>query len=304
MAQGLENERCPAPIHLLLTRDENFPRSIQLSIQDAPQAQVSDSDVHTPQDTIELKMKKRRLSIESLETPGLSNKRPCLTEAGLDTSNDTSSKSSLDNNRLDAHSTWQGLSSFEVDSSTAESALDRSSSHQLSRLRPPHGPRLLFAVRLEENIRGEDLSIDFFSDWLRLIPAIAREVKVEAAFECNSTLVLVSLPLCLRSYLQNHPAVLSLGPINSTNMITEGYIRTTRAITHGISTRSAKVVKTENGEVGGCVRDRSGSPDSAFVFTPTSCVSLQSDVMNYIYENGRRYHAFKAGRYMFPNDEA
>ncbi|KAH9207970.1 S-adenosyl-L-methionine-dependent methyltransferase [Leptodontidium sp. 2 PMI_412] len=25
--------------------------------------------------------------------------------------------------------------------------------------------------------------------------------------------------------------------------------------------------------------------------------------MNYIYENGRRYHAFKAGRYMFPNDE-
>ncbi|KAH9207971.1 hypothetical protein DL95DRAFT_232590, partial [Leptodontidium sp. 2 PMI_412] len=31
MAQGLENERYPAPIHLLLTRDENFPRSIQLS---------------------------------------------------------------------------------------------------------------------------------------------------------------------------------------------------------------------------------------------------------------------------------
>lgn len=33
MARGINNERYPAPIHLHLTRDDQFPRSIQLSIQ-------------------------------------------------------------------------------------------------------------------------------------------------------------------------------------------------------------------------------------------------------------------------------
>ena len=31
--------------------------------------------------------------------------------------------------------------------------------------------------------------------------------------------------------------------------------------------------------------------------------SLSSQIMNYEFENGRRYHAFQAGRYAFPNDE-
>ena len=32
--------------------------------------------------------------------------------------------------------------------------------------------------------------------------------------------------------------------------------------------------------------------------------SLSSSVLNYEYENGRRYHAFRAGAYPLPNDEA
>lgn len=36
----------------------------------------------------------------------------------------------------------------------------------------------------------------------------------------------------------------------------------------------------------------------------SSTGSLNSSVMNYQYENGRRYHAFREGNYFMPNDEA
>ncbi|KAI1624378.1 S-adenosyl-L-methionine-dependent methyltransferase [Exophiala viscosa] len=44
--------------------------------------------------------------------------------------------------------------------------------------------------------------------------------------------------------------------------------------------------------------------DSAYgdsIFSDTT--SLSSSVMNYQYENGRRYHSYKAGKYFAPNDE-
>jgi methylase of polypeptide subunit release factors len=31
--------------------------------------------------------------------------------------------------------------------------------------------------------------------------------------------------------------------------------------------------------------------------------SLRSSILDYKYENGRRYHAFRAGQYLLPNDE-
>jgi trans-aconitate methyltransferase len=36
---------------------------------------------------------------------------------------------------------------------------------------------------------------------------------------------------------------------------------------------------------------------------PPSTQSLSSSMWNYTYENGRRYHAFRAGNYFMPNDE-
>jgi hypothetical protein len=36
----------------------------------------------------------------------------------------------------------------------------------------------------------------------------------------------------------------------------------------------------------------------------SSSASLTSSVLNYTYENGRRYHAFREGNYVLPNDEA
>ncbi|KAF7190415.1 Secondary metabolism regulator laeA [Pseudocercospora fuligena] len=35
----------------------------------------------------------------------------------------------------------------------------------------------------------------------------------------------------------------------------------------------------------------------------SSTTSLNSDIFNYQYENGRRYHAYRAGKYLLPNDE-
>ncbi|ESZ91133.1 hypothetical protein SBOR_8497 [Sclerotinia borealis F-4128] len=36
----------------------------------------------------------------------------------------------------------------------------------------------------------------------------------------------------------------------------------------------------------------------------SSTTSLNSSIMNYTYENGRRYHAYQSGSYLLPNDEA
>jgi predicted O-methyltransferase YrrM len=35
----------------------------------------------------------------------------------------------------------------------------------------------------------------------------------------------------------------------------------------------------------------------------TDTTSIKSDVYNYRYEHGRRYHAYKAGQYLYPNDD-
>ncbi|PMD19557.1 S-adenosyl-L-methionine-dependent methyltransferase [Hyaloscypha hepaticicola] len=37
--------------------------------------------------------------------------------------------------------------------------------------------------------------------------------------------------------------------------------------------------------------------------TPSEYASLLSEAEDYVFENGRRYHGYKAGRYMLPNDE-
>ncbi|OJJ64179.1 hypothetical protein ASPSYDRAFT_84202 [Aspergillus sydowii CBS 593.65] len=43
--------------------------------------------------------------------------------------------------------------------------------------------------------------------------------------------------------------------------------------------------------------------DFASVAAGSSTASLSSSIQNYQYENGRRYHAYRQGEYMFPNDE-
>ncbi|KAF4974214.1 hypothetical protein FZEAL_8852 [Fusarium zealandicum] len=52
--------------------------------------------------------------------------------------------------------------------------------------------------------------------------------------------------------------------------------------------------------------DHPGDEDSAYntsILSGSMQTSLASSVLNYKYENGRRYHAFREGTYLMPNDE-
>jgi hypothetical protein len=80
-------------------------------------------------------------------------------------------------------------------------------------------PRALFAVRFREDIRREDLSVDLFTEWFRSIPAPIEEVSVEATFKCFSTLVFISVPLSMSSYIPQHPAIFPLGAVKSSIII-------------------------------------------------------------------------------------
>jgi len=80
-------------------------------------------------------------------------------------------------------------------------------------------PRLAFAIRLRDNFSASELSAELFTEWLRTMPTIAAEVKVEAGFDSFSTLVIVSIPIYLSAYLPCDPAIISLGPVTSPNRV-------------------------------------------------------------------------------------
>jgi hypothetical protein len=314
MAQGIDNERYPAPIHLLLTRDDHFPRSIQLSIQEPhPEQDLSLEPGHSSYELNPARPvnHKRRLSRESAESP---KKRPCLDE------NNSSLEAGLDSSITQY---WGAPQDVALQNDCAGSEVGLMSNNESAifgryprdslQLESAHAPRLLFAVRLEENIRAEDLSPEYFTDWLRMIPTIAREVRVEAGFECNSTLLLVSLPLCLKPYLPHHSAIISLGPVKSSNLLAESYLREEMATIKRDSHFSPETAENErraaaSGEsepremIQADDQPDTGSEGFAESYI-SSCESLKSDFEKYPEENGRTYHSYNAGRYMFPNDE-
>jgi hypothetical protein len=70
------------------------------------------------------------------------------------------------------------------------------------------GPRLIFAIRLNDTFRpGEDM-VDHFTEWIRGLPTIAYEMKVEASFDSLSTIVILSSPISISAYLPRDPAIL------------------------------------------------------------------------------------------------
>jgi hypothetical protein len=80
-------------------------------------------------------------------------------------------------------------------------------------------PRLAFAIRLSDTLRPSQLRTDLFLEWLRSVPTIAKEVKVEAVFGSFSSLVILSIPVALSAFLQRNRAIISLGPITSRNIM-------------------------------------------------------------------------------------
>ena len=103
-----------------------------------------------------------------------------------------------------------GISPFSSD--TASSSTSRS-------LLPEY-PRLLFSIRISEYIKPRELSTELFADWLRTLPIAAKSIRVEAGFASDSTLLMVSMPVGLLQYLSKDPAIMVLGTIKSSNLLT------------------------------------------------------------------------------------
>jgi hypothetical protein len=223
MPQGIKNERYPAPIHLLLTRDDHFPRSIQLPVlkRSSTQHRVQGLGLLEDRTSITEQGTSKRRRDQDVDT--FSNKHPCLgSKESLPTETTDSTPEPLE--RL-LKAVWWGQEEIgEVgDQSTSTSGLNPVMGKNSPRLTksqcPRDTPRLLFSIRLEENLKAEDLSVKYFADWLRIIPAVAEEVTVEGAFKSDSTLLLLALPFSFWPYLSQHPAVINLGPIRSPNLL-------------------------------------------------------------------------------------
>lgn len=165
LPQGIENERYPAPVHFVLTNDEPFIRGIKLSVQ------VSRAPENEGQHG------KRPWDSESSDSP---NKRSRLNDVqGHSQEGDTCQASEGNHAAEPADHDHRGL--VPIDS-----------------MYPLKAPWVLFAIRFREDIKGEDLSIEHFKEWLRSIPAAVDEVRVEASFKCSSKLLLVNMPEYVR----------------------------------------------------------------------------------------------------------
>lgn len=86
----------------------------------------------------------------------------------------------------------------------------------------PEYPRLLFSIRMSEDINPRSLSPDLFADWLSALPMEAKSVRVEAGFASDSTLLMVSMPIALMGYLPRSEAITLLGTTRSRNLLSTG----------------------------------------------------------------------------------
>jgi len=165
---GAGTERHPPPIHLVLSNDSKYRRSIHLA---------------------------KRPSLDTAPNSSVPSE-------GNDF-NDASIPESLPQTPLEAGRSPEDSSSI----MTRESALTK------------EVPRLAFAIRFKEDLHLDDSTADLFLEWLRTMPVVAQQVRVEAGFESFSSLLIVSIPISLFAYLPYNPAVICLGPITSSNRI-------------------------------------------------------------------------------------
>lgn len=162
-------ERHPPPIHLVLTQEDDFPRSIQLSIC----SDFANQSVIQP-------------------TTVTQGKQPEGRETAASKPSSISDSHSGDDEPIQLEALVSAM---------------------------PKVPRLAFAVRLKDSVKPNQLRTDLFLEWLRTMPTIAEEVKVEAGFGAFSSLVILSIPTALASFLPRNRAIISLGPISSSNQV-------------------------------------------------------------------------------------
>lgn len=168
-------ERHPAPVHLSLTQDSpQHPRSIHLSPlmpRDRQQEIADPADGPHHQTTNEVSQK-----VPNIERgPAVSKLRSVTIRA--DTTEEPRS--------------FQKKKAASPDTTLSTSM-----------------PRMLFAIRLKDNVSPQDLSVQFFKEWLRNVPTIAEEVKVEAGFGSFSSIVILSMPINISIYIPKDPAII------------------------------------------------------------------------------------------------
>ncbi|KAE8443543.1 hypothetical protein EG329_001783 [Mollisiaceae sp. DMI_Dod_QoI] len=78
-------------------------------------------------------------------------------------------------------------------------------------------PRLLFSIRISEDIKPNDLSTGILTDWLSTLPIEAKAIRVEAGFASDSTILIISMPVALLGYLPYDPAMVLIGTARSRN---------------------------------------------------------------------------------------
>jgi WD40 repeat protein len=174
-------ERHPPPIHLPLTQEAHFPRSIQLSAS--------------------RKLLEATTSIATSRVDSSASQASHSPTLGSVFSNMDETESHLTSPILETNDR------------------NRCSSELIQGSQGSKAPRMSFAVRLQDTFRPEELCEDLFKEWLRLVPVLVEEVKVEAGFGSFSSLLIVSVPISLSIYLPRDPAVISLGPITTSNLI-------------------------------------------------------------------------------------
>lgn len=181
--KGIKNERYPAPVHYFITEDPNFPRSIEISVLSVtPQSSADDNHEESTPKTD--RPQSKRPSAFSNDMPN--TKKQCMPTS---------------------------LMAIPI---ASHSNLGLEGNEETSRCQPR---TMLFSIRLEETFSAQDLVLEAFVEWCRSIPTSAQGVKVEAQFESDSTILILRAPLPLWTCLKDHPAIATLGPVTSSNIL-------------------------------------------------------------------------------------
>lgn len=167
------------PVHLVLTRFHDSPRSICLSKFSKPSQQQ-----------------------DAQQTTETTNPVPQLQVA---------STAVLDSPSPDLAKTSRSANLASPNQSTTSSTT--------SLFDLPEYPRLLLSIRIVEDVKASELSTEIFLDWLKKIPIKVNLVRVEAGFASGSTLVMFSILPAMLGYLPENPAMTLLGTIKSKNIM-------------------------------------------------------------------------------------
>lgn len=82
-----------------------------------------------------------------------------------------------------------------------------------------YSPYLRVDIYLAESLEPNDLSR--LSNWLRDVPAMVHKVNVVALFNSGSTILVLSMPYSLYTYLPRHKAIVPRDFVNSRNRFSQ-----------------------------------------------------------------------------------